>query len=451
MPNAQIKINGGSAGVSVDTIALGATVNLSNDDNDGATSWRWEFIYKPPTSSTTLTTPTSSTSTFVADVEGSYLIQLKVNTVIRSRVIAAVKTIDNLRFIASSESNELGGWEETINDNFKNLVLKVEAGGIGDAYGKIQVSSNDTTLGYLEEKVLAGLNTSFVENNNGSNENLTVSTTETIGLPEQVSTPDNLDNYGNLYSFDVDGYTELYYLDNYGNSIQLTSKGLDASSQGYTFIDDFSDFSIDSMWNQDPQSGTITEYDGYIRITHPAASSEWTDVIQEAPNINFAIPFPSDYSTVVYVTVNNAVNNQGAQITSYLGGQKDTFTHLQLKYESSSWQVHALDTPAHVFQTVPVGTGGAATNPIVVGQSSCWLLFERYGNASMYAYSLNSLNNPPDVNSWIQLAARGSFPFQHYNNYISLNVFNFSTHPACSADFRVFRFHNIRGQIHKFS
>jgi len=178
MPFSVIKINGGADGQSDDTITLGSTVTLTSGNDSGATSWKWELIYKPPTSSAVLSGASTNTATFTADAEGSYLIQLTINSYIRSRAITAVKTIDGIRYIASQEAAELGGWEETINDNIDLLINKIDDG-------------------YLDN----------------------------IKLAEQVSAPDAIDDYGILYSFDIDGYSELHYVDNFGNLIQLTSKG----------------------------------------------------------------------------------------------------------------------------------------------------------------------------------------------------------------------------------
>jgi hypothetical protein len=44
-------------------------------------------------------------------------------------------------------------------------------------------------------------------------------------LPEQIGAPDVVSDSGILYSKDIDGYSELHYLDNYGNEIQITQKG----------------------------------------------------------------------------------------------------------------------------------------------------------------------------------------------------------------------------------
>jgi hypothetical protein len=50
---------------------------------------------------------------------------------------------------------------------------------------------------------------------------------EFVGLTEQIADPNYYDNYGTLYSKDIDGYTELHYIDNYGNITQITSAGYD--------------------------------------------------------------------------------------------------------------------------------------------------------------------------------------------------------------------------------
>ena len=52
-------------------------------------------------------------------------------------------------------------------------------GGGGGADEKVKVSANDTTEGYLNGKLVAGTNITLTENNDGSNETLTVTATDT--------------------------------------------------------------------------------------------------------------------------------------------------------------------------------------------------------------------------------------------------------------------------------
>ena len=49
---------------------------------------------------------------------------------------------------------------------------------VADTDIKVLVSSNDTTAGYLNGKLVAGDNVTFTENNNGSNETLTIAATD---------------------------------------------------------------------------------------------------------------------------------------------------------------------------------------------------------------------------------------------------------------------------------
>ena len=47
---------------------------------------------------------------------------------------------------------------------------------------KTKVSSNDSTAGFLNGKLVAGDNVTFTENNNGSNETLTIAATDPTAL-----------------------------------------------------------------------------------------------------------------------------------------------------------------------------------------------------------------------------------------------------------------------------
>ena len=81
-------------------------------------------------------------------------------------------------------------------------VTDKELGEILDGYAaldvKVSVSSNDTTAGFLNGKLVAGTNVTFVENNDGGNETLTISANDT-GLDDQVTVIQNaLDGYALL-------------------------------------------------------------------------------------------------------------------------------------------------------------------------------------------------------------------------------------------------------------
>ena len=90
---------------------------------------------------------------------------------------------------------------------------------------KVRVSATDTTPAFLEQKVIAGNNIELTKNGVGANETLTFATPQVLKLAEQGANPAPFPNDGYLFSKDVDGYTELFYLDNFGTATQITSDG----------------------------------------------------------------------------------------------------------------------------------------------------------------------------------------------------------------------------------
>ena len=114
----------GSPSTSRDDLALGVLVTLSNDDNTGVVSRLWEFISKPPGSTATLATPTSSTSSFTPDLRGSYFIKLTVTdggagSDIDERIAAVQTSYFGIRIPATQETTEFDsgfGWADAIYD-----------------------------------------------------------------------------------------------------------------------------------------------------------------------------------------------------------------------------------------------------------------------------------------------------------------------------------------------
>ena len=175
----------GSPSTSREDLDLNTLVTLTNDDNSGITSWLWEFVYKPPTSSAVISGAGTSTATFTPDVVGSYLIKLTVSDGVSDVIdqrIAAIKTSQyEMRIPAAEETVEFDGttgWASAIYNAFTNLDANANKSG------------------------------------------------DPVKIDQQIALPTYGDGYGWMYSTILDGYTELFYRDSYGNSVQISDKGI---------------------------------------------------------------------------------------------------------------------------------------------------------------------------------------------------------------------------------
>ena len=72
-----------------------ATLDGSDSTPQGAVTYLWSFTHKPDLSNTVLQNPTSASPSFVADVKGSYMVQLVVTSqgVVSTRDIALVEAV----------------------------------------------------------------------------------------------------------------------------------------------------------------------------------------------------------------------------------------------------------------------------------------------------------------------------------------------------------------------
>jgi len=170
-PIISISINGGPANVSNDDIALGSTVTLINTDRIGIDRYVWEIIAKPSGSSTVLSfqtwdrtvdggvLPNPITTSFVADVRGTYIIGLTLNRNIKGRVGAAVRSeYLNMRVPAIGELNEFNGWGTAICDNLIDLEdgynILASAGGIGELSGDLSGTLPDPTVTGIQGRAI---------------------------------------------------------------------------------------------------------------------------------------------------------------------------------------------------------------------------------------------------------------------------------------------------------
>lgn len=110
-----------------------------------------------------------------------------------------------------------------------NEQLRIAAPSIGSDGYSVKASSTDTTPAFLDTKLIAGTNIVLTKNNPSSNENYSIATPDYIKFDERASDPTSFTNDGYLYSKDIDGYTELYYLNSSGHLAQITYDGYLAS------------------------------------------------------------------------------------------------------------------------------------------------------------------------------------------------------------------------------
>jgi hypothetical protein len=208
--------------------------------------------------------------------------------------------------------------------------------------------------------------------------------------------------------------------------------------------DDFNDSSIDAQWSQQALSGAIVEDSSKLNITHPAlGNADWTVGAQNSPNVYQQIDYPGNFQAVVHCTLPSITDQQGGQLSVYLGGQKNYYHHIQFKRESGGYRLFAVSTAG----TSSVGGGGSPSNPLVIGQDNVWLMLHRKGTWVSSHYSLNAVGSPPGPNDWVELAVDVDQDFMHPNNYLALSGFNFGALPAVNAEFRKWRVGITRNEV----
>jgi len=134
MPKIQIMLNqagkpAGVVNVSREDLDSGTPIILTNSNNVGAVKWAWEFISVPVnefgvSASSVLSGAATDTAEFIADLPGTYILQLTINNSIIGRIAAAVlSTSIGSRFPGIGEINEFGdfGWSTAATQLFARL------------------------------------------------------------------------------------------------------------------------------------------------------------------------------------------------------------------------------------------------------------------------------------------------------------------------------------------
>jgi hypothetical protein len=118
------------------TATAGQTITV-NDVGGTATSWAWALASIPPGSTAVLLAPTAQTTTFVVDVEGTYLVQLIVDDTLPTEssattIVAIPSKTSAQRVPAVGETVESGvrGWDTGAGSYLRLLDTRLENPGV---------------------------------------------------------------------------------------------------------------------------------------------------------------------------------------------------------------------------------------------------------------------------------------------------------------------------------
>ena len=182
MPQAQIRIN---AAVPPQTLTKGALVTVTNNNAGDETSYTYTLVSKPVGSAATLT-GVGDTRTFTADLEGTYLIRLVVDTGLPSEDIdtqgcAVLWNPSGIREPGPGETTEYNGsdgWSEAM----QNMFLQVNTLARGDRY----VEMAATPAVAEEGSQFIGVMTSTI----GIGSQITIPEASTVGAGTRIHVQD---------------------------------------------------------------------------------------------------------------------------------------------------------------------------------------------------------------------------------------------------------------------
>ena len=120
--------------------------------------------------------------------------------------------------------NTFGSIELFYMDDYGGFVQLTDSGSVKDAY-QAKVSISDVASGFLVDKIVGGRNILIGIDSPAAFETLLVETDVAIKLPEQPGDPFPVIGDGYVYTKDVTGATELFYMDGVGAATQVTTGG----------------------------------------------------------------------------------------------------------------------------------------------------------------------------------------------------------------------------------
>lgn len=172
MTQARIQINSvtGSNPPNGTAILVGSTVSVTNVNNGGESTYLWEFLDRPEGSTTTFINPNIQSTTFVPDVEGTYLIRLSVNRTLAdeqtdTQIVGCNTVRSGLRLPAAGETTQSStsrGWALAVNRILKKVDSLLSDPGVVVGYTSagcnrsdvVKIEGTDTLLSGLPDEVV---------------------------------------------------------------------------------------------------------------------------------------------------------------------------------------------------------------------------------------------------------------------------------------------------------
>lgn len=156
MPQALITVNNVTG--SLTNVAVGSTVQLSNANIGGETTYLWTITYQPAGAADSITGPTTQSPTITVNKEDTYRVTVLVNSNLSASAVIGVRRVKNptIRVPASGETSEAGnnGWSQDLNYALDYIDTKTSDPGIsvvslaasGLTTGSVVMFSGTTTI-----------------------------------------------------------------------------------------------------------------------------------------------------------------------------------------------------------------------------------------------------------------------------------------------------------------
>jgi hypothetical protein len=172
MTQARIQIDSvtGSNPPNGTAILVGATVSVTNVNNGGESTYLWEFLDKPEGSSASFINPNIQSTTFIPDVEGTYLLRLTVNRTLAdertdTQIVGCNTVRSGLRLPAAGETTQAStsrGWALAVNRILRKVDALLSDPGVVVGYTSagcnrgdiVKVGNTDTLLSGLPDEVV---------------------------------------------------------------------------------------------------------------------------------------------------------------------------------------------------------------------------------------------------------------------------------------------------------